>query len=250
MNITPYIIYPGQLIKEALEKIDANKHGFLIVVDDKNRVIGTLSDGDIRRGFLSGKSMEDPVSSVKCTDFEYITLNSSFEDLTQKFKSGKISFLPILKPSFEISNIITKRQFHVLLLEDLEYDLGSDFFSLDVSKLDQEIYNRPWGYYKTTFLNEQTRAKIIKVLPRGELSLQEHKKREEHWVIIKGSGEVIIGESIKNVNAGDYIYIPKGCKHKISNKSTSETLMISEVQLGEYFGEDDIIRYSDIYGRA
>ncbi|RXG33510.1 CBS domain-containing protein [Methanohalophilus sp. WG1-DM] len=249
MEPNPYIIYPEQKIKIALEKIDRNRHGFLIVVDNTNKVVGTLSDGDIRRGLISGKGVDDYVDLVKSSTFEYISIDSSFKELMQKFKSSRIDFLPIVTNSLKLMNIITKKQFHVLLMEDVKYDLNFDFFSLDEAKLDHEIYNRPWGYYKTTFLNEQTRAKIIKVLPKGELSLQEHKKREEHWVIIKGCGKVIIGDSVKNVYPGDYVFVPKGCKHKISNKSSDDTLLVSEVQLGDYFGEDDIIRYKDIYGR-
>jgi len=250
MNLNPYIIKPEQTIKKSMEKIDRNHYGFLIVVDNKNKTFGTLSDGDIRRGILNGKNINDKVESVTNTTFKYIDTNASFEEVTEKFKSQKINFLPILDDKNKLVNIITKKQFHVLLLEDIEYNIKFNFFSLDETKLDHEIYNRPWGYYKTTFLNKQTRAKIIKVLPKGELSLQEHKKREEHWVIIKGSGEAIIGNSIKKLYAGDYLFIPKGCKHKISNDSPDETLMVSEVQLGEYFGEDDIIRYNDIYGRV
>lgn len=233
-----------------MEKIDRNHYGFLIVVDNTNKTFGTLSDGDIRRGILKGKKTNDKVGSVTNATFEYIYTSASFEEVTEKFKSQKINFLPILDDKHRLINIITKKQFHVLLLEDIEYNVKYNFFSLNEKKLDHEIYNRPWGYYKTTFLNNKTRAKIIKILPKGELSLQEHKKREEHWVIIKGSGEATIGESIKKVYAGDYVFIPKGCKHKISNESPDETLMVSEVQLGEYFGEDDIIRYKDIYGRV
>lgn len=88
------------------------------------------------------------------------------------------------------------------------------------------------------------------VNPKGILSLQEHKRREEHWVIINGEGRVTLGDSVKNVHAGDFIYIPKGCKHRLENPSGSEYLMVAEVQLGDYFGEDDIIRYEDIYGRV
>ena len=58
-----------------------------------------------------------------------------------------------------------------------------------------------------------------------------------------------MGESIKNVSSGSFIYVPKGCKHKLINTSSEEFLMVAEVQLGDYFGEDDIIRYEDKYGR-
>ena len=90
----------------------------------------------------------------------------------------------------------------------------------------------------------------MKVINTKALSLQEHKKREEHWVVIKGIGKVVLGESLIDVYPGKYIYIPKGCKHQIINISTKDNLVFSEVQLGEYFGEDDIVRYSDKYGRV
>lgn len=136
------------------------------------------------------------------------------------------------------------------MLEDSKWQPNRDFSLLDDEKLEQEIYNRPWGYYKTVFLSDFTRAKIICVYPKGKLSIQEHKYREEHWVIVKGKGELTLGESIKSMTSGDYIFVPKSCKHSIENISDEENLFISEVQLGSYFGEDDIIRYSDIYGRV
>lgn len=68
-------------------------------------------------------------------------------------------------------------------------------------------------------------------------------------IVIKGEGEVTLGESVLHAYPGKYIYIPKGCKHRIKNVHQSENLVFSEVQLGSYFGEDDIIRYSDQYLR-
>ncbi|WP_242972885.1 phosphomannose isomerase type II C-terminal cupin domain [Anaeromicrobium sediminis] len=135
-------------------------------------------------------------------------------------------------------------------MKDIKFDLNYNFLSIDDSILENEIYNRPWGFYKTTFSNPYSQSKIIKINPLGELSLQEHKHREEHWIVIYDIGDVILGESKKKVSTGSYIFIPKGCKHKISNPSETKSLMIAEVQLGEYFGENDIIRYQDIYGRV
>jgi mannose-1-phosphate guanylyltransferase/mannose-6-phosphate isomerase len=149
-----------------------------------------------------------------------------------------------------VINIITKQQFHILLLEDLDFDLRKSFFHLHRKSLEHEIYNRPWGFYKSTIYTDYAQAKIITVFPNEELSYQEHKKREEHWVIVKGTGKVRLGESLLDVYPGKYIYIPKGCKHQIINTSKTENLIFTEVQLGEYFGEDDIIRYSDKYNRS
>lgn len=249
MNLELFSILPESSILLALQKIDANKKGFLIVTDEGGRVLGTLTDGDIRRSFINGKTTNETIKGIFNSSYEFIDINSSFEEVTEKFKSPKIDFLPIVDTEHRLVNVITKKQFHVLLIEDIENDLHYDFSFIDETKLEHEIYNRPWGFYKTTFLNQHTRAKIIKVYPQGELSLQEHKGREEHWVIIKGEGRLTIGKSIKDVYPGDYVFIPKGCKHRICNKSKKDTLMISEVQLGDYFGEDDIIRYKDSYNR-
>ena len=135
------------------------------------------------------------------------------------------------------------------MLNDLKWNYSLDFSEMDKKELVYEIYNRPWGYFKTVLLSDFAQAKILCVYPKGKLSLQEHKFREEHWVIIKGNGRMTIGDSQKLLNEGDYIYIPKGCKHTIENISDNNNLYISEVQLGTYFGEDDIIRYEDIYNR-
>ena len=135
-----------------------------------------------------------------------------------------------------------------MLLENISFDLKYNFSAFDHYVLEHEIYNRPWGFYKSVILTSNAQAKIITVFPGEELSLQEHKKREEHWIIIKGRGKLILDESLSDIFPGKYIYIPRGCKHQIINNS-DENIVLSEIQLGEYFGEDDIIRYADKYGR-
>lgn len=241
------IIKNKDSIKTALQKLQENKKRFLICLDDK-LVSGLITDGDIRRGLLDGLTIFDSINKVINTNFQYLTLNSSFDEVCEKFKSDKIDFLPIVNNNMNLVNIITKKQFHIMLLENVEFDLTYDFFIFDNHILEHEIYNRPWGYYKSTILTSHAQGKVITVFPKSELSLQKHKKREEHWVIIKGKGKVVLGESLIDVYPGKYIYIPKGCKHQIINDS-DENIIFSEVQLGEYFGEDDIIRYSDKYGR-
>lgn len=245
-----FIITDNDSIMNSLKKIELNKKGFLIVVDLNEKVIGTLTDGDIRRAFIKGNNVDDTIGDIYSKDFKFLYEDDDFSKVVKLFKSTKIDFLPIVDENKILINIITKKNMHVLLMEDIDFDLRYDFLSLDDSILEHEIYDRPWGIYKTTFLNPYSQSKIIKVNPKRELSLQEHKKREEHWVIIYGEGEVILGESIKKVSSGDYIFVPKGCKHKLVNKSYTKPLMVAEVQLGEYFGEDDIIRYEDVYGRV
>jgi len=235
------------ILLEALKKINKNKKRFLISVDSNKYIKGIVTDGDIRRALIEGNDLNDCVENICQNNFQYLTLDATFDEMCEKFKSEKIDFLPVIHEK-KLVNIITKKQFHILLLEDISFDLMFDFSLFDQHILEHEIYNRPWGFYKSTMLTPHAQAKIIVVFPNSELSLQEHKKREEHWVIIKGKGQVILGESVLEAYPGKNIYIPKGCKHQIINNS-NENLIFSEVQLGNYFGEDDIIRYSDKYGR-
>lgn len=249
MKLDIFTIKPSNTLLDALKKIDKNKKGFLIVIDDTNKVMGTLTDGDLRRGFINGKNTNEVVLNVFNKNFNKVSINEDFGRIIELFKSSKIKFLPIVDEDNNLKNIITKNNMHALLLEDVKFDLEYNFLSIEDEILEHEIYNRPWGFYKTTLLNPYSQSKIIRVNPKGELSLQEHKRREEYWVIINGVGEVTIGESKKKVESGSFVYIPKGCKHRLVNTSETLSLMVAEVQLGDYFGEDDIIRYEDIYGR-
>jgi len=87
------------------------------------------------------------------------------------------------------------------------------------------------------------------VSPGAKLSLQMHHKRAEHWVVVRGTATATNGEEVLTLNKGDSTYIPKGVIHALENK-INEPLEIIEVQSGTYLGEDDIIRFEDIYGRV
>jgi mannose-1-phosphate guanylyltransferase/mannose-6-phosphate isomerase len=107
---------------------------------------------------------------------------------------------------------------------------------------------RPWGWYDEIQVDSQYKVKRIHVKPFASLSLQSHQHRSEHWVIVKGLAQVTNGASEFTLRENESTYIPAGQVHRLSNpKDTS--LEIIEVQTGTYLGEDDIIRYDDIYGR-
>lgn len=108
---------------------------------------------------------------------------------------------------------------------------------------------RPWGQYKILNDTEYYKSKVISVDPNAQLSYQSHNNRSEHWVVVKGKGEVVLNEEVIPVQYGKHIFIPVGAKHRIRNNS-SEPLEFIEVQTGSYFGEDDIIRYQDDYKRS
>ena len=108
---------------------------------------------------------------------------------------------------------------------------------------------RPWGWYESIALGPRFQVKRIVVNPGGALSLQSHNHRSEHWIVVEGSAKVTIDNDIKIVTENQSIYIPLGAVHRMENPGKLP-LTIIEVQTGSYFGEDDIIRYEDIYARG
>ena len=107
---------------------------------------------------------------------------------------------------------------------------------------------RPWGRFEILMDLPHAKSKRIIVSPGQRLSYQSHKHRSEHWTIVKGMAEVTLDDEIHKLKAGEHIYIPLGAKHRIAN-TTNEAVEFIEVQTGTYFGEDDIVRYSDDYDR-
>lgn len=108
---------------------------------------------------------------------------------------------------------------------------------------------RPWGRFEILADDKSYKAKKITIDPGAQLSYQSHAHRSEHWVIISGSGEVTMNGKLIPVTAGEFVKIPEGTKHRIRNPG-SEPLIFVEVQTGDYFGEDDIVRYQDDYNRV
>jgi mannose-6-phosphate isomerase-like protein (cupin superfamily) len=112
-----------------------------------------------------------------------------------------------------------------------------------------EIVTRPWGTYQNILEEEYTKVKKITINPGESPSYQYHFKRSEAWIIVKGTADIKIDDNIMSHGPGDVIKIPKEAKHAITNTGDNELVFI-EVQLGEYFGEDDIVRLEDKYGRV
>jgi mannose-6-phosphate isomerase len=108
---------------------------------------------------------------------------------------------------------------------------------------------RPWGEFENLLDVEYCKVKQIVIKPGQSPSYQYHLKRSEVWVIVQGTGQLKIDDVINVVNKSDIITVPIESKHQIKNTG-NEDLIFIEVQLGSYFGEDDIVRIEDVYGRA
>ena len=111
-----------------------------------------------------------------------------------------------------------------------------------------EKEERPWGRFFVIHDEKKYKLKRIEVDPGGRLSYQYHHKRSEAWTIVEGIGRITLDGIVKVYKKGDTILIPLGAKHRIENSSTKKLIFI-EVQTGSYFGEDDIERFDDVYGR-
>jgi mannose-1-phosphate guanylyltransferase/mannose-6-phosphate isomerase len=114
---------------------------------------------------------------------------------------------------------------------------------------DHKRTHRPWGYYESIDMGERFQVKRIVVIPGGVLSLQKHRHRAEHWVVVRGTAEVTIGDQLRAVHENESVYIPIGAVHRMANKGKIPLELI-EVQTGSYLGEDDIERLEDIYKRS
>jgi len=117
----------------------------------------------------------------------------------------------------------------------------------------ESIFNkkvfRPWGWYDVIQTGDNFQVKKLFIKPRARLSLQSHKYRSEHWVVVKGIAKIFINNEYSILNEGESTFIPRGEKHSLENEN-EQILEIIEVQIGSYLGEDDIQRFEDLYGRS
>jgi mannose-1-phosphate guanylyltransferase/mannose-6-phosphate isomerase len=109
--------------------------------------------------------------------------------------------------------------------------------------------HRPWGYYESLDFGDRFQVKRIVVNSGGMLSLQKHRHRAEHWVVVRGTAEVTVGDKVSAVHENESVYIPSGSVHRLANRG-KVPLELIEVQTGSYLGEDDIVRLDDIYSRG
>ena len=108
---------------------------------------------------------------------------------------------------------------------------------------------RPWGWFESLVIGSRFQVKRIVVHPGAALSLQSHHHRSEHWIVVEGTARVTVGDEVKLVTENQSVYIPLGATHRMENPGKVPMVLI-EVQTGSYLGEDDIIRYEDVYARG
>lgn len=109
--------------------------------------------------------------------------------------------------------------------------------------------HRPWGWFESLVVGDRFQVKRIVVKPGGSLSLQSHVHRAEHWIVVQGTARVTVDAEVKMVTENQSVYVPLGAIHRLENPGKVPVVLI-EVQTGSYLGEDDIIRYEDVYSRS
>lgn len=112
-----------------------------------------------------------------------------------------------------------------------------------------QFENRPWGSFTILEDSATYKVKRIDVLPGKRLSYQRHARRSEHWFVLHGTAKVTLNDREFIVRSGESVDIEVGSAHRVENPSDSEPLVFVEVQTGDYFGEDDIVRLDDDFGR-
>jgi mannose-6-phosphate isomerase len=125
----------------------------------------------------------------------------------------------------------------------------SDAPDLPVRVADPLIEERPWGRFEVLDDGDDCKVKRMVVAPGQRLSYQRHERRAEHWVVVSGQARVTLDGVDHDLDPGEAIDIPRGAAHRVANPGSVDLVFV-EVQLGDYFGEDDITRLSDDYGRT
>ncbi|MFO8051844.1 MAG: phosphomannose isomerase type II C-terminal cupin domain [Thermoplasmatota archaeon] len=108
---------------------------------------------------------------------------------------------------------------------------------------------RPWGSFEVLSESSRFKVKVLEVMPGKRLSYQRHGRRDERWTVVEGIATVVLDDEESEYTEGDVVMIERMRKHRVENRG-KEVLRIVEVQIGDYFGEDDIERFQDDYGRS
>ena len=185
----------------------------------------------------NGNATSDGAFAIECTN----TLLRS-ENTTQKIVGLGLNEIIAISMSDAV----------LVAHKEMAQDVKKVVKHLKLNNVSQaEIFpkdHRPWGWFESLVLSERFQVKRICVKPSAALSLQSHHHRSEHWIVVSGTAKVTVQDEVKLLQEGQSVYVPLGAVHRMENPGKVPMIMI-EVQIGSYLGEDDIVRYEDIYAR-
>ncbi len=186
----------------------------------------------------TGVATSGPATAIDCTD----TLLRSEDDGLEVVGIGLKDIITVAMPDAVLVASMDKAQDVKQAVAALKAKGAKQAEQLPVD-------HRPWGWFESLVIGDRFQVKRIHVHPGAALSLQSHHHRSEHWIVVEGTAKVTIDEEVKLVSENQSVYIPLGAVHRMENPGKVPMVLI-EVQTGAYLGEDDIVRYEDIYARS
>lgn len=255
---------------------DVFRHCSLVINNLKNNNSNTLAHSDME---LCPSISIDYAVLEKTKNIKFFQIKSGWSDMgtwntffsnNEKDNSQNVIFGNVFLEDTRNSLIISSNKIiagigleNLVIIDSNEGLLVSQIdklheLSLIKQKIDEIDKNkniighsnfRPWGNYVSIFKGNNYQLKIINVNPKSKLSVQSHMKRSEHWIVLKGNATVEVDGKFTNLKKNQHCFIPRESIHSLENKH-KESLQVLELQYGSYLGEDDIVRYSDIYGRV
>ena len=186
----------------------------------------------------AGVSLSANAHAIDCSD----TLLRSESDSQQIVGIGLENIVAIAMPDA----VLVAHKDKVQIIKKVDSDLAQ-LGIRQATLLPKD--HRPWGSFESLALGDRFQVKRIVVHPGGSLSLQSHHHRSEHWIVVQGTAKVTVQSEVTFLTEGQSTFIPVGAVHRMENPGKIPMILI-EVQIGAYLGEDDIIRFEDIYSRS
>ena len=184
-----------------------------------------------------GVALSGPATAIDCDD----TLLRSENDTLEIVGIGLKGIVAVAMPDAVLIADVNRAQDVKLAVAALKKKQSKQAESFPKD-------HRPWGWFESLVIGGRFQVKRIVVHPGAALSLQSHHHRSEHWIVVEGTAKVTIDDEVKLVTENQSVYIPLGATHRMENPGKVPMVLI-EVQTGSYLGEDDIIRYEDVYAR-
>ena len=185
-----------------------------------------------------GLATSGPVTAIECTN----SLLRSESDKLELVAIGLDNIVAVAMPDAVLIADASRSQDVKQAVDALKHKGASQATQLPVDY-------RPWGWYESYVKGPRFQVKRIVVNPGASLSLQSHHHRSEHWIVVEGTAKVTVDDTVQLVSENQSVYVPLGAVHRMENPGKLPMVLI-EVQTGSYLGEDDIIRYEDIYSRS
>lgn len=254
-SVAGLLVSSGETLFAALERLHARPEKAVIIVDAAGRLAGILDEAGLRGALLTAGRLDATLRTLDLPQDPAVHVDTPFDEVVRITLAACAALVPVLDDRDRVINAFTREQLHHLLAGDLPWDPRCDFTILaagaSLAAGDRpDAVTRPWGFYRSLLTTAFTQAKILSVAPGQELSLQKHFRREEYWTVVRGQGIFRLDDDRYTVRRGFTVHIPREAVHWIRNTHSSEALILIEVQVGDYFGEDDIFRLSDRYHRA